>query len=132
MQFHRNVTIVAVAFVHLIAASVIDKPGFDRPALLSATAIRQSTEADQHVHLTAAMQFVDRQSRKFDQLNENVAKNVILFMGDGMSVPVLAATRVYMGGEKEQLSFEKFPFLAMSKTYCVDEMVADSACSVTG
>lgn len=50
-----------------------------------------------------------------------VAKNVILFMGDGMSIPTLAASRVYMsqiyneGGEESQLSFEKFPFTGLSK-----------------
>lgn len=49
------------------------------------------------------------------------AKNVILFMGDGMSIPTLAASRVYMsqiyneGGEESQLSFEKFPFTGLSK-----------------
>ncbi|KAJ3645656.1 hypothetical protein Zmor_023297 [Zophobas morio] len=63
--------------------------------------------------------------------NTNVAKNVILFMGDGMSIPTLAATRVYMGGENFELSFEKFPYTAVSKTYCVNYQVADSACTAT-
>lgn len=43
------------------------------------------------------------------------AKNVIIFMGDGMSIPTLAAARVFMGGEKEKLSFEKFPAVGLSK-----------------
>ncbi|KAE8747550.1 hypothetical protein FOCC_FOCC005711 [Frankliniella occidentalis] len=60
-----------------------------------------------------------------------VAKNVIIFMGDGMSIPTLAATRVFMGGENKQLSFERFPAVGLSKTYCVDAQVADSACSAT-
>ncbi|KAJ8986186.1 hypothetical protein NQ317_005660 [Molorchus minor] len=63
--------------------------------------------------------------------NTNIAKNVILFLGDGMSIPTLAATRVYMGDENVELSFEKFPHTALSKTYCVDSQVADSACSAT-
>jgi hypothetical protein len=50
-----------------------------------------------------------------EKLNTNIAKNVIIFMGDGMSVPTLAATRVYMGNENAQLSFEKFPHTAVSK-----------------
>ncbi|KAK3928457.1 Membrane-bound alkaline phosphatase [Frankliniella fusca] len=62
---------------------------------------------------------------------KGVAKNIIIFMGDGMSVPTLAATRVYMGDENKALSFERFPAVGLSKTYCVDTQVADSACSAT-
>ncbi|KAG8259026.1 hypothetical protein J6590_019503 [Homalodisca vitripennis] len=65
------------------------------------------------------------------------AKNVILFLGDGMSIATVTAARIYLGqlnnrpGEEQQLSFEKFPFTGLSKTYCVDSQVADSACSGT-
>lgn len=48
-------------------------------------------------------------------LNKNVAKNIIMFLGDGMSIPTLAATRIYMGGEEKVLSFEKFPYNGLSK-----------------
>jgi alkaline phosphatase len=66
-----------------------------------------------------------------------VAKNIIMFLGDGMSLTTLTASRIYKGqmekrsGENEYLSFEKFPFVGMSKTYCVDKQVADSACTAT-
>ncbi|XP_037051927.1 alkaline phosphatase-like [Bradysia coprophila] len=66
-----------------------------------------------------------------NSLNTNRAKNIIMFLGDGMSLPTVAATRMYMGGEEEQLSFEKFPHFGLSKTYCVDRQVADSACTAT-
>ena len=66
-----------------------------------------------------------------DKMNKNKAKNVILFLGDGMSLATIAATRMYMGSEQTQLSFEKFPHFGLSKTYCVDAQVADSACSAT-
>lgn len=48
-------------------------------------------------------------------LNKNVAKNIIMFLGDGMSIPTLAATRIYIGGEEKELSFEKFPYNGLSK-----------------
>ncbi|XP_063624301.1 alkaline phosphatase-like [Cydia splendana] len=76
-------------------------------------------------------------SKLASPLNTNVAKNVILFLGDGMSVTTLAATRAYLGqkyghlGEEIKLSFEMFPYTGLSKTYCVDHNVADSACSGT-
>lgn len=46
------------------------------------------------------------------------AKNVILFLGDGMFVPTIAASRVYLNGqnkEENSNSFEKFPNTAFSK-----------------
>uniref|UniRef100_A0A1B6DLR4 Alkaline phosphatase n=1 Tax=Clastoptera arizonana TaxID=38151 RepID=A0A1B6DLR4_9HEMI len=67
----------------------------------------------------------------------STAKNIILFLGDGMSIPTLAAARIYLGqlngsaGENSKLSFEKFPYTGFSKTYCVNKQVADSACSAT-
>lgn len=73
----------------------------------------------------------------FRRPNLNVAKNVIFFLGDGMSIPTYAASRAYMGqqqklrGEESQLAFDKFPHTGLSKTYCVDRQVADSACSAT-
>lgn len=53
--------------------------------------------------------------------NFNVAKNVIFFLGDGMSVPTLTAARIYQGqkhghkGEESRLSFEEFPHVGLSK-----------------
>ncbi|KAJ8712623.1 hypothetical protein PYW07_005465 [Mythimna separata] len=65
------------------------------------------------------------------------ARNVVMFLGDGMSVPTLAAARTLLGqrqgvtGEEQQLAFEKFPTVGLAKTYCVNAQVADSACSAT-
>ncbi|CAD0202389.1 unnamed protein product [Chrysodeixis includens] len=69
--------------------------------------------------------------------NLNKARNVIMFLGDGMSVPTLAAARALLGqrqqatGEEAQMTFETFPTSGLSKTYCVNSQVADSACSAT-
>ncbi|CAH0401073.1 unnamed protein product [Chilo suppressalis] len=69
--------------------------------------------------------------------SHGVARNVIMFLGDGMSVPTLAAARTLLGqrqgrtGEEAQLSFETFPSVGLAKTYCIDAQVADSACSAT-
>jgi alkaline phosphatase len=53
--------------------------------------------------------------------NTNVAKNVIFFLGDGMSISTITAARIYFGqkmgftGEESVLSFEEFPNIALSK-----------------
>lgn len=49
------------------------------------------------------------------KVNKKVAKNLIILVADGMSIPTQMATRVYKGGEEEVLSFEKFPYVGLSK-----------------
>ena len=57
---------------------------------------------------------------------ENKAKNVIIFIGDGMSLPTLTASRIYKAqkmdgwkgnvkGEETLLFFEQFPHVGLSK-----------------
>lgn len=61
------------------------------------------------------------------------ARNVILFIGDGMGVSTVTAARIYDGqsrgapGEENLLSFEQFPHLALVKTYNTNQQVPDSA-----
>src|ERR1044071_9344771 len=60
-------------------------------------------------------------------------KSVILFIGDGMGVSTLTASRILEGqlrgqsGEENRLSFEEFPFSALSKTYSANQQTSDSA-----
>ena len=64
---------------------------------------------------------------------KNKAKNVILFVGDGMGISTLTAARIFEGqrrgesGEENRLSFEEFPFSALSKTYSANQQTSDSA-----
>ena len=65
------------------------------------------------------------------------AKNVILFIGDGMGISTITAARILEGqqhgasGEENRLSFEQFPWTALSKTYSVDGQTPDSAPTMT-
>ena len=65
------------------------------------------------------------------------AKNVILFVGDGMGISTLTAARILQGqrnnqsGEEGYLSFEEFPYSAQVKTYNVDAQTPDSAGTMT-
>ncbi|MDQ2747033.1 MAG: alkaline phosphatase [Acidobacteriota bacterium] len=65
------------------------------------------------------------------------AKNVILFLGDGMGITTITASRILEGqmrgesGEENQLSFEKFPNVALSKTYSANQQTSDSAPTMT-
>uniref|UniRef100_A0A182J4L8 Alkaline phosphatase n=1 Tax=Anopheles atroparvus TaxID=41427 RepID=A0A182J4L8_ANOAO len=90
------------------------------------------TAVEQHAQYwnNLAQDILERQLHK-NRLNRKVAKNVIMFLGDGLSIPTLAATRVYLGDESTELSFERFPYVGLSKTYCANVQVADSACTAT-
>lgn len=70
---------------------------------------------------------------KAQVINTNKAKNVILFVGDGMGISTLTAARILEGqlrgetGEENLLSFEEFPHTALVKTYNTDAQISDSA-----
>jgi len=76
-------------------------------------------------------------SLKQAQPTKYKAKNVILFVGDGMGVSTLTAARILQGqqagnsGEEGYLSFETFPYSAQVKTYNVDAQTPDSAGTMT-
>ncbi len=65
------------------------------------------------------------------------AKNVILFVGDGMGISTQTAARILEGqmkgrpGEENRLSFETMPYAALSKTYSWDQQTSDSAPTMT-
>lgn len=61
------------------------------------------------------------------------AKNVILFIGDGMGISTITAARIYAGqskgldGESYHLAMDDLPWSALSKTYSHNFQIADSA-----
>ncbi|HLL17914.1 MAG TPA: alkaline phosphatase, partial [Rubrivivax sp.] len=65
------------------------------------------------------------------------ARNVIVFLGDGMSLTTVAAARILEGqrkgdpGEENQLAWEDFPHTALAKTYNTDSQTPDSAGTMT-
>lgn len=64
-------------------------------------------------------------------------RNVILFIGDGMGVSTVTAMRILDGqrkgmpGEENVLPFERFPHVALSKTYEVNQQVGESSGTAT-
>lgn len=65
------------------------------------------------------------------------AKNIILFVGDGMGISTVTAARILdgqmkgMSGEENELFFETFPNLALSKTFNTNQQTPDSAGTMT-
>ena len=65
------------------------------------------------------------------------AKNVIVFIGDGMDLSTITAARILEGqfqggtGESNRLAFEELPHVALAKTYNTNQQVPDSAGTMT-
>lgn len=76
-------------------------------------------------------------ANKVDQDTLRRAKNVILFVGDGMGVSTVTAARILEGqiqgrdGEFNRLSFERFSNLALSVTASANQQTSDSAPTAT-
>ncbi|MGJ8620011.1 MAG: alkaline phosphatase [Methylophilaceae bacterium] len=97
-------------------------------AQLAVAENEQTWIEDGHAALAAA--------KKLQAINSK-AKNVILFIGDGMGVSTVTGSRIFEGqrrdidGERNQLSFEKLPYLALAKTYSANQQTPDSAPTMT-
>ena len=101
------------------------------PAPLRAALLPKQAGDASYASAAAAVQ------ARIDQRGVEPAKNVILFIGDGMSIPTITAARIYAGqkrgvdGESYRLTMETLPHMALSKTYSHDAQVSDSASTAT-
>lgn len=59
------------------------------------------------------------------------AKNVILFIGDGMGISTIAATRIFSVGVDGNLVMDQLPHAALSRTADADHITPDSASTMT-
>lgn len=72
-----------------------------------------------------------------ERLESAEARNVILFVGDGMSMATITAARILAGqrageqGESHRLAFEHFPHTALARTYNTNQQTPDSAGTMT-
>eukprot|EP00099_Drosophila_melanogaster_P017134 NP_573047.1 uncharacterized protein Dmel_CG8105 [Drosophila melanogaster] len=109
---------------------------------LSVPMVEQVQPADEllssHWLRQAQSQLRERLARTKDSIADvRQAKNVVMLLGDGLSITTLTAARILKGqrrggrGEDAQLAVEQFPFSGLSKTYCIDEQTPDSACTAT-
>jgi alkaline phosphatase len=111
----------------VVTAAMLASPAMAEPVVKGPESVKQWYEAGNTFIRDA------KRLRK----NERDAKNVILFVGDGMGVSTVTAARILQGqmngkpGEENRLSFEKFPYLGLSKTYSWDQQTSDSAPTMT-
>ncbi|XP_073821447.1 alkaline phosphatase-like [Musca autumnalis] len=138
--------------IALSSARIVDDFGFHNPQVLAGQTVEPRSsfvvgsmgegkptpeeEKDPEFWRTLARNEVLK-TLESQKLNINKAKNIIMFLGDGMSLSTVVSARILKGqrknhtGEEDALSFEKFPHMALSKTYCANAQVPDSACTAT-
>lgn len=103
----------------------------------SKVAAEQNVIADNQLSSHWYIDAVDKMAHKPILATKKTAKNVILFVGDGMGISTITAARILDGqlkgqlGEENNLSFERFPFTGLAKTYNVDAQTPDSAGTMT-
>ncbi|XP_065368412.1 membrane-bound alkaline phosphatase [Calliphora vicina] len=119
-------------FVVLVAGSALARD-HDHPSVRAAKPHPLKYEAERKTEfwINKAQDTLAQKLEQTETASTKKAKNIIMFLGDGMSVHTVTATRNLMGDSSQQVYFEKFPYLGLSKTYCVDRQVADSACTAT-
>ncbi|MEO7824761.1 MAG: alkaline phosphatase [Paraperlucidibaca sp.] len=95
------------------------------------------------VNKADTMYFSDRGQKRLSEeearaaIASGKAKNVILFVGDGLGISTLTAARIFDGqqqnkdGESNTLYMESLPYLALSRTYSVNQQTPDSAPTMT-
>lgn len=130
---HYNFAFV-LGLSSLMAACVQTPDPVDPPVVeamgLERTAVTPKQASDPY-YVTAAAAVAARDGTL------GQAKNVILFVGDGMGISTVTAARIYAGqkrdmdGESYRLAMDSMPYSALSKTYSHDYQVSDSAATAT-
>jgi alkaline phosphatase len=105
------------------------------PMLAITTVLAAQPKPDPDDYARAA-QSVDRRAKDRPQAAMR-ARNVILFVGDGMGISTITAARILEAqrrgesGEDNRLSFENFPNTALVRTFSANQQVSDSAPTAT-
>ncbi|HEY5715399.1 MAG TPA: alkaline phosphatase [Psychromonas sp.] len=129
-----KMTLIALAIASLSACVVDNKEAADDDATQRLTTAQISSNSGSQWYIDAQKQVADTQTSIANIVTtRGKAKNIILFIGDGMGVSTITAARILEGqqkgmlGEENNLSFDKFPFVGFAKTYNVDAQTPDSA-----
>lgn len=108
------------SIVALVAVVVVSANRY-HPDVTFNTKATPSNDAEQDPDYwrNEAKEGIEKRLRRLQ--NKNIARNVIMFLGDGLSVPTLAAARILKGqrenrtGEEAEMFFETFPTVGLSK-----------------
>lgn len=127
-----SVTLLTAA----ICLTACDQNASLAPAKKSATDLISQRDNSWYLQSAAKVEDIHQAALSISR-SQGAAKNIILFVGDGMSIATTTAARILDGqqkgmpGEENSLSFGYFPFTGLMKTYNVDAQTPDSAGTMT-
>lgn len=104
-------------------------------ALLGSLAVGRTVLEDANFWTRKGLQ--DLKNSLVRERIDGKAKNIIIFIGDGLGVTTHTMARIYKGqkkgetGEEQELLWETFPYTGLIKTYNTDYQVPDSAGTAT-
>lgn len=90
------------------------------PSELAQNKITPAVEKDSQFWFDNAQRTVKKRARDYYSTDKK-AKNMIFFLGDGMSISTITAARILKGqregrtGEETKLTMEEFPYAGLSK-----------------
>lgn len=135
----RLITLSLLAAMTLSACSDDDDQPLDdlpdnaqAPGESESNLLNNTTRNDWFVQAAATVEDAQQYAE-----TRGAAKNVILFVGDGMGISTVTAARILEAqqrgeqGEENFLAFGRMPFTALAKTYNVDAQTPDSAGTMT-
>ncbi|XP_043272599.1 alkaline phosphatase-like [Venturia canescens] len=94
-------------------------------------------DRERRVWYEAAAEGIEARIRNSLGANGQTARGVILFVGDGMGLSTLTAARILYGqrrgnsGEEAQLAWDRFPAVALARTYNIDAQIGESSACAT-
>lgn len=131
-----NLKLLAAAILAASSAFALHACGGSSSAVADVPSMLATNKADtMYFSARGQQRLTEEQARQ--AIATGSAKNVILFVGDGFGVSTLTAARIFDGqqqnkdGESNTLYMESLPYLALSRTYSVNQQTADSAPTMT-
>lgn len=108
-----SIVIVTAVFVTLLCIGLVVAYEKDHDITHSIDAWKDKLSAEQAEWFDSGLD--ELKIALQTKINTKRAKNVILFVGDGMGPNTVTATRIYKTGEEGLLEWEKFPHMGMLK-----------------
>lgn len=120
----------------LTAAGTLALQGCNTSATAAVTDMLARNKADTTYYMNRGQTRLSAEEAR-QAIQSGQARNIILFVGDGMGISTVTAARIFDGqaqnkdGESNSLYMESLPYLALSKTYSTNQQTADSAPTMT-
>tara|TARA_B100000965_G_scaffold196415_1_gene164037 strand:- start:304 stop:1611 length:1308 start_codon:yes stop_codon:yes gene_type:complete len=99
-------------------------------ALINAIPIPEGSLADKDAFIEVLPEGAPLIQKELESV-ERKASNIILLIGDGMSISQISSYRLLKGGPNERISVDKFPVSGIVLTHSENAIVTDSASSAT-